>query len=181
MKTVIKTIFAASILAAPSYSFADFSGGYVGLLVGPNLKNEFADDSITFEADDSVSFGFFAGYQVQTGDFVLGGEVAVSSNQDVTFTVGGEDFTGDYGTTDFKGRAGYATGPIMLYGTLGYSLIDADGEDASGFGFGVGADYDLGNNILLGAEYFARRTEDEDFDDVEVNLDTFALRAAFAF
>ena len=182
MNLRLKHAATALLLCAPSVGYADFNGAYAGLAAGPNLTNDVINDDGTFEADDSLSFGVIAGYRVQNGSLVFGGELAISSANDLTFDVNGTERVLDYTMVDLKGQVGYALDNILLFGTLGFSRItnEAD-ENAPGIGFGFGADYDLGNNIILGAEYYARRTEPEDLDNVEVNVDTLTLRAAFTF
>ena len=118
-------------------------------------------------------------------------EIVISGSQDNVYKGGpsGDEFVSvpiDLAVRDFKGRVGIASGDLLFFGTLGLSSITltAEGineEDTTGLGFGFGADYKLGNNFVLGAEYFARRTEFDDVEELELNLDTLSVRAAFSF
>ena len=186
----VKTALLALATTLPTHTLADWSGAYAGFSIGYNIANELSveedDFSVTFEADPSTALGAFGGYAVQNDDFVFGGEVALLRAPNVEFEFDGDEFSVDYDILDLKGRAGYAVNNILFYGVAGFSRISAD-DDADGFNFGVGADYDLGNNVVIGAEYLARRTtseEDEEFEedeDLDVAIDTLSLRAAFRF
>lgn len=180
----IKTALLALATALPTHALADWNGAYAGLSLGSTVTNELSgeddDGSVTYEADPSAALGIFGGYTVQNNDFVFGGEFAFLITPDVGLEVDGEELSFDFDAVDLKGRAGYAVNNILLYGVAGVSRVYAAGAQASGFNIGVGADYDLGNNIVIGAEYLARRATDEE-SDFDAALDTLALRAAFGF
>ncbi len=188
MSHQIKTLVLALATALPTTALADWNGGYAGLALGPNLTNEISAEesgvSVSTEADDSISVGAFGGFNVQNGDFVFGGEVAFSSASDLKFEFEGEEFETDYDIFDLKGRAGYAVDNIMFYGVVGYSIISDEDDEADGFSFGAGAEFDLGNNFAIGAEYLARRAvfDGDDGDvDIDLDLDTLAIRGSFSF
>jgi len=192
MTNSLRIIALATTTLLPTVALADFNGAYAGLSFGPNVKNELTASgggvSASVDADDSNAIGVFAGYQVQNGDVVYGGELAIANSSDVTFDFGdGDEATGDIRTVDIKGRAGYVFGDIMAYGVLGFSQItsdDNDDDNATGFNFGVGAEYVVADNIVIGAEYLARRTsfdEDDDGFELDYDLDTFAIRASYQF
>ena len=58
-----------------------------------------------------------------------------------------------------------------------------DGGDASGISYGIGADVDIGSNIIISAELLARDglTSEDDGVDSELNLNTLSIRAAYSF
>ncbi|MEL6682498.1 MAG: outer membrane beta-barrel protein [Pseudomonadota bacterium] len=180
----IRTILLAMATALPSSALADWTGGYAGLALGTSLNSEISaeidDIDVTLDVDNTTVAGLFGGYQVQNGEFVFGGEFALSQASEVT---GDGDLNTDIDILDLKGRAGFAMDNIMFYGTAGFTrLTDDIDDDANGFSFGFGADYDLGSNFVVGAEYLARRAtfEDDEFD-VDINFDTFTVRGAFTF
>ena len=176
----VKAALLALAAALPTHALADWNGAYVGFSLGANTTNELSADGERFEADSSTAFGVFGGYAIQNNDFVFGGEVAFLRAPDLEFEGDEQEVTLDYGIFDLKGRAGYVVNNILFYGVAGFSritIIEGD-ADAPGFNFGVGADYDLGNSFVIGVEYLARRT---DFEGLDVNLDTRALRAAYKF
>ena len=184
----VKAALLALAAALPTRALADWNGAYVGFSLGANTTNELSADGERFEADSSTAFGVFGGYATQNNDFVFGGEVAFlrapdlefKADEQLEFEGDEQEVTLDYGIFDLKGRAGYVVNDILFYGVAGFSritIIEGD-ADATGFNFGVGADYDLGTNFGIGVEYLARRT---DLEGLDVNLDTLALRAAYKF
>ncbi|EEE35426.1 conserved hypothetical protein [Rhodobacteraceae bacterium KLH11] len=181
----VKTALLALAVALPTHALADWNGAYVGFSLGTNTTNELSSNVTgSFEADSSTALGVFGGYTVQNDDFVFGGEVAFLRTPDLEFEVDGREVTFDFGIFDLKGRAGYVVNNILFYGVAGFSRISEQetGDHANGFNFGVGADYNLGNNFVIGIEYLARRAAFEDgIFDVDLDLDTLALRAAFRF
>ena len=174
----LKTALLALATTLPTDAIADWNGAYVGLSFGANTTNELAGGFERFEADSSTAFGVFGGYAVQNNDFVFGGEVAFLRAPDLEFVVDEQELTLDYDILDLKGRAGFVVNNILFYGVAGFSRITESDDDATGFNFGVGADYDLGNSFVIGVEYLVRHTE---FRSVDVNLDTLSLRAAYRF
>ncbi|MDX8349755.1 outer membrane beta-barrel protein [Cognatiyoonia sp. IB215446] len=181
-----KTVLLALATTLPTHALADWNGAYAGLILGANTNTEFSSEvggsSSSVEADDSTSVGIFGGINVQNDDFVFGGELAFSQASDVEAEILGETVSDDLDILDLKGRAGFAVDNILFYGVAGFSRISDGEEDSTGFNFGVGADFDLGNNAVIGAEYLARRTTFDDEDpEVDLDLDTFSVRAALKF
>ena len=134
---------------------ADWSGFYAGANVGfanGLIANANASDDLA----DNTLFGVFAGYNIQRGQLVFGGEVdyTLTPVEFVNFNATLRD------TIDAKARVGYAAGNALVYGVLGYSFLTLDdgGSTAplSGFSFGAGVDYKFGNRYFVGAEYLAR-------------------------
>ncbi|MFG5379606.1 outer membrane protein [Yoonia sp. R2-816] len=187
----VRTALLALATALPTHALADWNGAYAGLSLGSTVTSELSSDfEGSSEADPGTAFGVFGGYSVQTGDLVFGGEVALQRAPDLEHEFDEQGFSVDYDIVELKGRAGYAVNDILLYGVAGFSHIKANisrdsgsetDSDTNGFSIGVGADYDLGNNFVIGAEYLARRATFEEDEDVDVALDTLALRAAFRF
>ncbi|WP_299752871.1 outer membrane beta-barrel protein [uncultured Tateyamaria sp.] len=180
----VKTALLALATALPTHALADWNGAYVGFSLGANTTNELSGDGEdgeeSIDAASSTAFGVFGGYAVQNNDFVFGGEVAFLRAPDVEFKDDEQEVTLDFDIIDLKGRAGYVVNNILFYGVAGFSRISEQesGDHANGFNFGVGADYDLGNNFVIGVEYLARRGT---FEDLDVALDTLSLRAAYRF
>lgn len=191
--TAVAARTVAATATAPVAQKGDWSGFYVGGSFG-----SVTDGTITFidgidegsvDADDHSPIGGFIGYQVQSGQFVFGGEYAIAVATDVTFGGGSNEYAAAYG--DLKARVGFAFGQLLVYGVAGTSATAFDDGVANdfsstGFGYGVGADYAVGPNIILGAEYFSRSTTGEVTAlgatvDAEIDIDTFTFRAAYKF
>ncbi|WP_341368294.1 outer membrane beta-barrel protein [Yoonia sp. BS5-3] len=193
----MKPIAAVIIAALPSATLADFSGAYGGAALGvvsPNLDfsdllEGLIDEDIVIGLEDTTSLSAFAGYQIQNGAFVYGGEVAFTTAPNMEFV----GVSIDNSATDIKGRLGYAVDDQLLaYGALGYSQVTIDIDDidleldADGLFLGAGVDYLLTDNIVLGAEVSTRKVsiDLDEFDidqDVDLDTNTFALRASYKF
>lgn len=144
---------AFAVPAAPAG--ADWSGFYAGASVGfasGNIANGNANDDLAH----NTLFGAFAGYNIQHGKIVFGGELDYTFTpvDFATFTATLED------NIDLKARVGYSLGNALIYGVVGYSLVnlhdDVDTVPLSGINFGAGVDYMIGSRYFVGAEYLAR-------------------------
>lgn len=171
----------ATTVATPHVT--DWSGFYAGLSAG-GLNGDGGDDPFTF---DGTAYGAFAGYNMQRGAFVYGGELAYTY-ADTTYESGVGSGSGEFGLFDLKARAGYSLGTALVYlaagGTFGVYSDDAGYDNAavSGYNYGIGAEYKFGEHMFVGVEYLARDVSIEDTPDVEgASVDTFALRAGWHF
>ncbi len=186
---VLVTVAALSAMAFP-VAGQDWSGFYAGLSAGKasgdmQYFNNGAPD--TREDIDGSRAGLFAGYNVQSGALVYGGELAWSTG-DVEFAPG-------YGFTDFldvKGRLGYATGTVLVYGTLGYTTGNWEEEGfpaltSDGLAYGLGMDVRVSDRFFVGGEYLWRKIESEHFPapvsqyNVDGDFGTFSLRLGLRF
>ncbi|MEL6681661.1 MAG: outer membrane beta-barrel protein [Pseudomonadota bacterium] len=169
----------------PTASLADYAGGYAGLSFGLTANNQVTEGSFSADLEDDGALGIFGGLRAYQGNLIYGGEVAISNVSNLNF----EDVSGfddiDVTIIDLKISVGTELSGVLAYGILGFSNFNTsddnitDEENASGFAIGAGAMYDLGNNFQVGAEYLIRRAE---FDnDIELEHDTFTLRAAYSF
>jgi len=108
---------------------------------------------------DSTSYGAFAGYNIQKGAFVYGGEFAVSSGG-LTSTIASSIYYEQ--VFDLKARAGYSFGKIFAYGVVGGSYSNLHWNNLGlaapsyGLAFGAGVEYMLGDHMVVGAEYLVR-------------------------
>ncbi len=129
---------AAPVQAAPIGS--DWTGAYVGLGLGYNHASTSPDVGSGTSGIGSV----FGGYNYDFGKFVVGGELGM-----------GRSHTG-YGSGtmktsyDAKVKGGVDLGRTMVYGALG--AAHTDGVHGVGKLIGVGMDYKLTDNVLVGGE-----------------------------
>jgi outer membrane immunogenic protein len=115
---------------------------------GPNAGQSF-NSNPSFEANGG-DYGLTAGYNAQVGSFVFGAEGDVSwsdANGDITVPDRPAGGTGRFSTAltgdiDYtwtaRGRAGYAMGPALVYGTAGVVGLGGDfrrnyGNNTGGF------------------------------------------------
>lgn len=169
---------------------SDWSGLYVGGVVNSVSETSLdLDEGSSFDIEGHIATGAFIGYQAQRGQFVFGAEYGFSIGGNVAVTDIADDFSAVY--SELKGRLGYATGPVLLYGVIGSSVVVFDDNtfndfSNAGFGFGAGADYAVRPNFVVGVEYFSRTTTGlVEFDgadtDSEQELSTLGFRAAYKF
>jgi len=149
--------------AAP-VSSADFSGIGVGLDLGAAVGSS-GDVNMS-----GFAFGGHLGYNLQNGPIVGGveGDLFLTNNS------GGVQSTGSFSESSLDSlrvRAGYAFGPILAYGTLGwayssmhYSSFEGSYDKSlTGYAFGAGAEYAIMRNISIRAELRRYEFGAEDF------------------
>lgn len=166
----------------------DWSGPYVGLSYGKTSGSlDYENPAFSYDVENGTSRSIYAGYLLQRGNFVYGGELAYSSLKD-TQIVGfpAESYTK---ALDLKGRFGVANGRMLAYGVLGWSKVDfergATVTDFSGLAYGVGFAYAATNNIDVGLEYLSRTVDGTSPNGapqtVTIGLDTLSLRVGLSF
>ncbi|MBL9075278.1 porin family protein [Tabrizicola sp.] len=161
-----------------------WDGTYVGLLGSDNSGDMLYNDGGAFDLD-GTTVGLIAGYNTSNGPWVFGGELSYSKG-DVE-EVGNPNFlfTSFF---DLKGRAGYAFGSALVYGTLGVTAsrwTEFD-ESFSGNGilYGIGVDYLVSPRVFLGGEYILRDIESDwnvDGDTLDADLGSLSLRVGLKF
>ena len=166
----------APLVAAPTSTATPWDGFYVGGL----YSSYSATETYQGEIDDS-NIGVFAGYNIQRGSVVFGGEAAyaMGSYDDV--------YTGDVSILDAKARIGFALGgTAMVYGFGGYTAAQIDNSgtvaDFSGFNYGAGAAFQLKNGMFIGLEYISRDLDGSGIADGEVlTADAIEARVGWQF
>jgi opacity protein-like surface antigen len=163
----------AIVEAEPASQATDWSGFYAGGLYGTNSGEQTYSSGPAYPDMTGTTYGGFAGYNVQNGSMVYGGEIAYSV---------GEVFLGDAifpdyfhdSFTDAKARIGYATGPTLIYAVAGGSFGTwADGPYgtiSSGFNYGAGVDVLVTDQIFVGGEFLIRDLTSEDGVEDQVGL-----------
>lgn len=183
----------AGVASAPSMQL-NWSGAYAGLSLGAVSGDiDFFNPDFARDLDSGTLAGIYGGYQVQRGNFVYGGEFALSKPNDTPVT--GFEGTSEIvdPMADLKGRVGYASGKFLFYGVLGYSfgtysnvLGDPAADwDIDGFNYGVGVDYAINDDWLVGAEYLVRDLEGSEpgggGQTVDVDFDSISIRFSYRF
>jgi outer membrane immunogenic protein len=111
--------------------------------------------------------GVHAGYNLQSGGFVGGGEADIMFGRIETGSLGAGSFNQDF-LSSARVKGGYAFGPLLGYGTIGAAWSTSAYHDPSGSSdktlnglvFGVGAEYALTRTVSLRGEFLRY-----DFDD----------------
>jgi outer membrane immunogenic protein len=181
------------IAITPTTTVTDWSGAYVGLSYG--LATGDLDTTVVsfierYDFEDGSAVGGFAGYNWQSGAMVYGAELAYHSIDEMFVLIAGGDDTIN-ATIDLRGRIGYAVGSALIYGAAGYSSIDqtvnaTDENTLTGYNFGVGVEYQIRDNIVVGLDYTTRVVEGENNSttnvfDIESTVNTLSLRVAYHF
>lgn len=179
----------APVVATPPVTWDGF---YVGLGAATTTGDLDFVPAPAQRLDDGSLHSLFAGYRMQNGNFVYGGELALHMVDEILVT--GFSFSGLDGTfVDARATFGYALGSVLVYGAVGYSMGTYDNDvalagdewDLSGFNYGIGAEYQISERFVMGLDYTARMLEGTDpitaAQTVEVDLNTISLRASFRF
>lgn len=164
----------APVIVTPT---PDWTGWYGGVSLG------YADVSSGGVANGSgVIGGVLGGYRYDFGQWVLGAEV--------DYDWAGFDLN-DAGTSSldaiyrFKIQAGADIGQTFLYGTAGIARADTTIDNVSinsnGWVAGVGADYAVTDQWLVGGEILYNEFDDFGNSGIDGDGTTFKLRAAFRF
>jgi outer membrane immunogenic protein len=176
---------------APTSTTTDWSGAYVGLSYG-FASGDYSFTSAPIRDMDGRSLTqLFGGYQVQRGALVYGGELAFGSAQDTVVT----GFTTSQVTDmiDLKGRVGYASADFLIYGVLGYTMSEFDDDTTAsgqeygigGINYGIGVDYAISDNFVIGAEYLIRDLSGTSLsvqpNTATIDFDTISVRAIYKF
>lgn len=216
-----KLVISAAVVAfgfpaAANAQAHDWSGWYAGVNAGEGQEADF-DLGAVLEIDPATDFfpaplaggdfptnrtfsgdgfvgGVQAGYNVQNGPFVLGGEVDLQKS-DIGSTIsianapGGAvnnpdgftdlDFGVDYFATA-RARAGYAFDRLLVYGTGGVAhgkvefdrnyrvgageVRDSASANRTGWIYGAGAEFALTDNLSLRGEYSKVDLGSDSFD-----------------
>lgn len=163
----------------------DWSGLYAGGALSFDSTNgevtAFIDGTpSSFSVSNIMSVGSFAGYNAQFGNFVLGGEAAVFSG--IVELESASNFQHQT-LFDLKARAGYSFGNALAYGVIGNSFSNASlGNFAvaiSGLVYGAGLDFQVSENMFVGAEYLIRDMDGTGVQDPSATFKTTLQSAQF--
>ena len=161
--------------ATPEFTPADtFAGAYIGgqlgygsVDVGPSIEG------------DGLLYGVHAGYNLALGrNIVVGAEVDFDA-ADVALSGGAGDLDS---VLRLKLRGGTEVGRMFVYGSTGWAEASTSdlGED-DGIFYGLGAAYDLGNQVTIGGEYLYHDFEDFNGSGLDVDAGTFTARMSYNF
>jgi outer membrane immunogenic protein len=184
MKNTIVAV--ALAFCASAASAQDWSGPYIGASLGQGSGDvgiPATSGSDTLDSD--TVYGLFAGYNLQRNNLVYGAELAFQSGdiKSAAFPTQGIDRL-----MDLKGRFGYAAGPGLVYGVLGFStnraFVTGATSDGSGYSIGLGYDYRINDAFTIGGEVLSRKMQNDataDILELEPDVSTFTLRAGMKF
>ncbi len=188
-------------LAASTY---DWSGIYAGLGL---TASRFSDTDTLFPGFESSGDGAnataFAGINFQLDSWVFGVEADYSRpNADFDVLPAGYQSVEITEMASVRARIGFAVDKVMLYGTAGLGYAQADvtaftglaapvtvTTELDGFGavYGLGIDYAITNNVVIGLQY-----QHQDYNDfgkgntlpgqvIDAKFDSITARVIFKF
>jgi len=164
----------------------DWSGPYVGIGYGRTSGDLSYNPGFAYNLNNGSAGSIFAGYLVQNGSLVYGGELAYSRGND-TYAEGYPLENVDQ-MIDLKGRLGYAANNALFYGVLGYSSIKykevLGGYRTNGINYGLGVDYAVSNRVTIGIEYLVRNTDGSSQNlgqTANLDVNTVTLRLGYSF
>ncbi|TDX21247.1 outer membrane protein [Rhodovulum visakhapatnamense] len=154
--------------AAPD---GDWGGAYVGLSYG------YIDvDTDSGAPDDSSdALGIMAGYRWDFGKTVAGVEVEYGE-PDLNF--GSEEVDSVW---RIKGQYGYDFGRTLAYATAGIAPTDTSLGSETGYLVGLGVDYQMTPNWVLGAEVLYHDFDEFGSSGVGADATTAAVRVSYRF
>ncbi len=187
--------------AAPVVPVRNWSGFYAGGQLGYGTLGTTFDledlpgvDSAPKASltDGDVAYGLHAGYNAQSGRFVYGAEIAVVKGESqlgasYQGTEGGAEL--DY-TARIVGKIGYDLGEALVYASSGlarakvntFGLARDESYTFDGYALGVGIDYRMTNNFILGAEYVHEQfTDFTDAYGFDGKFSTLSLKVSYQF
>jgi len=124
--------------------------------------------------------GVYAGYLAQFGNFVVGAEAEANVlNIDYEFL----SFITVKNSYVVKARAGYAFDRFLVSGHAGgvYAATNFMGLKDWGWEAGVGVDYALTDNVVLGAQYSHYGFNNFDGTQIDAKIDLLSARVGYKF
>ncbi len=172
------------VVVAPAPVIVADRGNWTGFYGGASLGYGDFDGEVggtkVLNGDGAVG-GVQLGYRWDLGNTVIGVEGAYSVADIKDDSVDAKIKN----KADLKLQLGYDMGQSLVYATAGASWAKASvaGSNFSDNGWvaGIGYDYDLGNNWVVGAEYLYNKYDN--FDNTSLDLDgsSIAFRANYRF
>ena len=170
MRKFLATLVATTLLAVPAYA-DDWTGGYAGLGVG------WADvDGTGGLSGDDVAYGLFIGYNQDLGDWVFGGELEYAW---VDIDVGAGAQVDNI--SRLKLRAGYDFGEAIGYVAVGGARADTTVGSDTGAVYGLGIDYAASEFVTISGEWLRHDFNNFNSTGVDIDANSFTLRAAWRF
>lgn len=165
-----------AVAPAPAPAGADWTGFYAGANLGyGQLEAEGFD-----EDTEGATYGLHAGYLYDLGSLVVGAEVEYDVT-DITDEATGIDLDS---VARLKGRLGYDAGAFLPYVTAGAAQASTSGAleaEDNGYFAGLGVDYQVSQNIRVGAEVLQHQFEDFDGTGTDIDATTASVRVGFTF
>ncbi len=166
----ISALALAATAAAGVASAGDWTGGYGGIQLG------YGDFSANPGPSDSGAvYGLTLGYDYDMGNWVIGGGLDYDWT-DITLGAVSVD-----NVARLKLRAGYDTGPGLIYGVVGGARAYTAIGDDSGWLAGAGYEHLITNNVTVGGEVLYHNFNNFAGTGSDIEATTVQLRTTFRF
>lgn len=159
----------APIAAVPA-SAQDWTGLYFGLGLGWT-------DVDGPSGDNGTTYGAHIGYDLDFGQFVVGGELEYERT-DIGL-LGGIGDVDNIGRVKVKG--GYDFGPFMGYAVLGRARMKTSFGNDNGNIYGLGMSYAVNERVSLGGELLRHDFNNFAGRGSDYEADSLTFRASFRF
>lgn len=178
----MKTLIAAgamALMASASYA-QDWTGGYVGLGIGyadiPDISAPGGGPSIP--GGNEYTYGIHAGYSYDFGQWVAAGELEYD-RVDISIANGAVNVDD---VVRLKASVGYDFGPAVSYVIVGGARANTSGlGNDTGYLYGIGAAYRITPQWVLSGEVLQHKFDDFNGSGLDVEANTFNVRASFRF
>lgn len=167
-------------VAPPSAPVVSWTGFYAGGQIAYGSGNVTVGGA-PYSSLNSLAYGLFAGYNYHMpSNWVIGAEIGLLHGTVNLPTGAPTSYTGN--TIDLRLRGGYAMGRALLYGFVGGSRTSLSGAPftPSGWTAGVGVDYMLNAQFMVGANVAYRNLRDSSVP-MQATSTAIELRAAYRF
>lgn len=151
-------------------------GNWTGAYVGAELGYGRASTSAIAGNGSGWLGGLFAGYNHQFGGMVVGGEIGASAAR-LKFDSGERVRS----LARAKLRLGADAGDFMPYATVGWGRGSGTGGSGNGPLAGVGIDFAMSGNTVLGAEILHHRLRNFAGSGERMSVTTAAVRISYRF
>ena len=171
-----------AVMAPAPVMSGDWGGFYAGASIGYGQASGDNNGTDVFGNDpDGALYGVHAGYNYDFGTFVLGGELEYQATD---LTDDATDVSID-GIARAKIRAGYDAGNFMPYlaagAAQGYLNDGGTDVDDTGYFYGAGVDYKVGQNVVVGAEILQHKFDDFNDSGTDLDATSASLRVSYKF
>ena len=161
----------ATLAGAGAATAGDWTGAYGGLQLGYGD----VDTNTAGVGGNGAIYGLTAGYDYDMGDWVLGAALDYDW-ADINLGPATLD-----NVARLKLRAGYDTGPGLVYGVVGAARAQTSIGDDNGWLVGVGYEHMITDTISVGGELLHHRFDGFNGTALDVEANTLQVRTTFRF
>lgn len=172
MKRTSAFLAAVLISAASAVWAEDWTGPYAGFSFGYSDANGPGSSG-----GSGGSIGANLGYDLDLGNFVVGGEFEYDRlNLDLGASEGSLD-----SVSRLKLRGGYEFGSALGYVVVGAARANTSGQSDTAAVYGIGMAYPLGDRLIISGEALRQNFNNSTRSGGDLETNTFNLRTTFRF